>query len=97
MALGFYLNEQDQIDIGDNTGESTRLLLNINYGELRYRPLLAGNLGMIQGAAGDGDVVRLIDAEEAFLSDGANSADVVYSPSLVDPGELIAQADVRYP
>ena len=42
-------------------------------------------------------MVRLVDVEEVFLSDGANSADVVYSPSLVDADEMVAEAEVRYP
>ena len=95
MALGFYIKENGQVDLGDNSGESTRLILNVNFGELRSRPLLAGNINRVQGA--EGEVVRLVDVEEVFLSDGANSADVVYSPSLVDADEMVAEAEVRYP
>ena len=95
MALGFYIKENGQVDLGDNSGESTRLILNVNFGELRSRPLLAGNINRVQGA--EGEVVRLVDVEEVFLSDGANSADVVYSPSLVDADEMVVEAEVRYP
>ena len=95
MAFGFYIDDKGSVQLGDNSYESIRLVIGIGTGGLRYAPLIAGNVHNALG--NDERQDRLIDAEQALLSDGADEAEVTSSESLTTQDSNIVSVTAKYP
>ena len=95
MAFGFFEEDNGSVNLGDIATESKLLVLSLQPGELRHAPDIAGDI--LNLAGDEARTRRLIAVEDAFLSDGAESASVTASPSIIQPGENIISADVKYP
>ena len=95
MAFGFYIDDKGSVQLGDNSYESIRLIIGIGTGGIRYAPLIAGNVNVVLGY--DDELDRLIDTEQALLSDGAIEADVTSTRSLEADNRGVVTVTTRYP